>query len=140
MALVEAGILSPRDLAKLSSGRGAADVGGDCAVLAALFQRKAEDAEGKAAVGEEEINRAAEVAAALKAHWKPKAAAKKPGPDGMSPVEARDRLWSLLVIRHERLWAVGAYVYGHAVDTQVPALHALPEKASRAKAKPSAEA
>jgi len=122
LALGEAGVLTARDMAKLGSGRGAVDVGAECTALAALFRRKADDVEGKTAVEAEQLDRATEVGTALRTLMRPKGAAKKPGPDGLSPVEARDRLWTLLVMRHERLWAVGAYVFGHAVDEHVPAL------------------
>jgi hypothetical protein len=135
-ALVEAGVLAPRDLARLSPARGPADPGADCAVLASLFQRKAEDVADKTPVTEEDITRAAEIGASLRALWKPKGPARKPGPDGLSPAEVRDRLWTLLLVRHERLWAVAAYVYGHAADAQVPALHVAPvEKGARSKAR-----
>jgi hypothetical protein len=135
VALTEAGVLAPRDLAKLGGERGGVDVSADCAALASLFQRRAEDVAGKAPLEEGEVTRAAEIAAALKARWKPAGAARKPGPDGLSAVEKRDRLWTLLVLRHERLWAVGAYVYGHAVDQHVPALHAPIPSPRRGKAK-----
>jgi hypothetical protein len=143
-ALVEGGVLSPRDLARLSPARGAADPGGDCAALASVFQRRAEDVAGKTPVTEDEVARAAEIGASLRALWKPKGPARKAGADGLSPAEARDRLWTLLVLRHERLWAVAAYVYGHAADAQVPPLHApVAEKGTRARgraARPAASA
>ncbi len=88
--LVEAGVLGARDLARLSPERGATDVGADCALLAGLFQRKAEEIEGKSAAGAEEVARAAEVGLALRAHFKPTGSAKKAGASGMSPAEARD--------------------------------------------------
>ena len=134
-ALGEAGVITPRELAKLGRERGAVDVVGECSALAALFERRAADVAGKTPLGDDEVARAAEVGAALRALLKPKAAARKPGPDGLSPAEARDRLWTLLVLRHERLWAVGAYIYGHAVDDHVPPLTAPaaahPDKRSR---------
>jgi hypothetical protein len=40
----------------------------------------------------------------------------------------------LLALRHERLWAVGAYIYGHAVDEHVPRLLATPRVVSRVSA------
>ena len=50
-------------------------------------------------------------------------------------------LWTLLVARHERLWAVGAYVYGHAVDAHVPPLHAAAvEKGSKARGRAASRA
>ena len=132
-ALVEGEILAPRDLGRLGRERGGVDVAGDCSALGALFEKNAGEIEGHSAVDPAEAARAVELGAELKARLKPKGAARKPGPEGLSPAEVRDRLWTLLVLRHERLWAVGAYVYGHAVDEHVPALHAPPpSKAARA--------
>jgi hypothetical protein len=128
LALVEAGVLGPRERAKVGSERGAVDLAAALAALASLFQRKVEELEGKTPLDEGDASRAAELATALRARWKPSAAARKPGPDGMSAVERRDRLYTLLVHAHERLWAVGAYVFGHAVDERVPALGAVPAK------------
>jgi hypothetical protein len=132
VALAAAGLLAAKDLAKIGPDHGAVDAGGDCLLLAALLEKRAEEIAGQTPVPEEQLARAAEVGAALRAAWKPKAAAKKPGAGGLSLVEARDRLWTLLAMRHERLWAVGAYVYGHAVDAHVPALTA-PISAARPK-------
>ncbi len=122
LALAEAEVLSARDVAKLGNGRGAVDVGAECKALAGLFERRADEVEGKTAIDAEQVARAAEVGATLRALLRGKGAARKPGPHGPSPVEVRDRLWTLLVMRHERLWAVGAYVFGHAVDDHVPPL------------------
>lgn len=138
IALAEAGILGPRDAEKVRGKHGAIDAGADCAALAALFEKRAADVEGKTAITAEELARAAEIGATLRALWKPKGAARKPGADGLSPVEARDRLWTLLVMRHERLWAVGAYVYGQAVDEHVPPLTA-PAAGARPKKPAKAE-
>ncbi len=139
VALVEAGVLGPRDLAKLGKERGGVDVVADCAALGALFEKRASDVEGQSPAAEADVARAVELGAELRALLKPKGAAKKPGPDGLSPVEARDRLWTLLLMRHERLWAVGAYIYGHAVDEHVPALH-TPVPAAKRRGKASAGA
>lgn len=136
-ALVEGGVLAPRDLAKVHGEHGAVDAGADCLGLAVVFEKRAADVEGKTPIEEGKVARAAEVGAALRALWKPKGAARKPGAEGVSPVEARDRLWTLLVARHERLWAVGAYVYGHAVDEHVPPLTA---KIAGARTKKAAKA
>jgi hypothetical protein len=133
LALVEAGTLTARDAQKLGKDRGAVDLAADCAALASLFERRADEL-GEGGPAAEDVSRAAEIGRALKARWKPAGAGRKPGPDGLSAVDRRDRLWTLLVLRHERLWAVGAYVFGHAVDEHVPALHA-PVVAVRAKKK-----
>jgi hypothetical protein len=135
LALVEAGVLAARDVARLGDDRGAVDLAAQCAALASLFQRRAEEVEGKTPLDENDVARAAELGTALRARWKPAGTAKKPGPDGLSPVEKRDRLWTLLLMRHERLWAVGAYVYGHAVAEKVPPLHAPAPTPPRARTK-----
>lgn len=131
LALISAEVLAPKDIAKIGGDHGPIDAGADCLALSALFEKRAEDVADKTAVTPEQLARAAEIGATLRALGKPKAAAKKPGPSGMSPVEARDRLWTLLAHRHERLWAVGAYIYGHAVDEHVPPLTAPPTKAKK---------
>ena len=53
----------------------------------------------------------------------------------MSATEARDRLWTLLCQRHERLWAVGAYVFGYAVAEMVPGLVSPLSRKKSAKSK-----
>ena len=128
VALAQAGVLAPKDLAKIGGDRGAVDAGADCLALAALFEKRAADVEGRTPITEEQIARAAEIGATLRAARKPKAAARKPGPSGATAIDTRDRLWTLLAARHERLWAVGAYVYGHAVEDHVPPVCAQPVK------------
>ncbi len=130
-ALVAAEVLAPRDLAKLGNDRGSVDVGAECGALAALLQRRAEEVAGVSPCKDEDVARAAEIGSALRARWKPTGAGRKAGPDGLRPVDVRDRLWTLLVLRHERLWAVGAYIYGNVVDEHVPALHAAAPAAPR---------
>lgn len=124
LAAVAAGVLAPKEISKVGADHGAIDVGADCLALGALFEKRGADLEGRTPVTAEQVARASEIGATLRALAKPKGAAKKPGASGQSPVEARDRLWTLLSMRHERLWAVGAYVYGHDVDTHVPPLAA----------------
>jgi len=53
-------------------------------------------------------------------------------------VNERDRLWTLVVQGHERLWRAGAYLFGkELVDRMVPPLLGARAK-PRAKAKPTA--
>lgn len=133
-ALVEVGAIPGREMSKIGGTNGAVDAGADCAALAALFEKRGAEIAGLHPVGAEEIARAAEIGAALKAAWKPRAGARKPGAHGVSPVEARDRLWTLLLSRHERLWAVGAYIYGQSVSAHVPPIAvsaARPKKAAK---------
>lgn len=136
----EAGIFTAQEVAKVKEGRGPVDVASDCVALAALFTRHAEALEGKTAVTEGQVEQAAGVGAELLRRFKPlksKGARRKADAGTMSAAEARDRLWTLLSHRHERLWAVGAYVFGHAVDEMVPGLLARVPRKRKAKDRPA---
>lgn len=122
MAAAEAGIFTEKQLAKLKEGRGPIDAAGDCVALAALFTKQAAEIKGKTAVTAAQITRAAELGTELLRRLKTKKARGKAAAGSMSTAEARDRLWTLLSQRHERLWAVGAYIFGHAVDDLAPGL------------------
>jgi hypothetical protein len=133
----EAGIFTAQELAKVKEGRGPFDAASDCVALAALFTKHAQALEGKTAVTDGQVEQAAGVGAELLRRLKPKGARRKADAGTMSAAEARDRLWTLLAQRHERLWAVGAYVFGHAVDEMVPGLLARVQRKRKAKDKPA---
>jgi hypothetical protein len=132
LALAEEGVFTAREVAKVKPRRGAFDVAADCAALGAMFEKKAGDVEGQAPVTAEQWGRASELGCVLKAMLKPKGSKRAAAKGEPNAAEALDRLWTLLVERHERLWAIGAYVFGHAVDEHVPALLGpLPKGAGR---------
>jgi hypothetical protein len=129
----EAGFFSAKELAKVREGRGSSDMAGACVMLASLFTKHAEALAEKTAVTEEQVERAGEVGAELLRRFKPKGARRKGDAGTVSAAEERDRLWTLLSQRHERLWAVGAYVFGHAVDELVPGLLARAQPRAKSK-------
>jgi hypothetical protein len=133
----EAGIFTSKEIAKVKQGRGPIDAAGDCVALASLFTRQAAALKGKTAVTKAQVTRAAELGTELLRRLKPKGTRRKPDAGTASAAEERDRLWTLLCQRHERLWAVGAYIFGHELDDHVPGL--LSRRRPKAKKKPAAE-
>jgi len=128
-ALAAAGVFSDKEVAKIDRARGPIDTASDCMALGAMFTKHAAEVKGKSPVTSKQAARASELGAELKTRLKAKGVKKmKGGGIVMSAGEARDRLYTLLAERHERLWAVGAYLFGYAVDEHVPALLAPMQK------------
>lgn len=125
-SLVEAKILPAQEVAKIRAGKGQIDMALDCGALAALFRKHAPAIKGKSAVTAAQTERAAVVGAKLIEVLNPKGASKKrkAGSEEEQKASARDRLWSLLLQRHEDLWRAGAYLFGRDVDERVPSLMA----------------
>jgi hypothetical protein len=136
-AAAEAGIFTEQQVSKVKKGRGPIDAAGDCVALASMFTKQAAALKGKTAVTAQQVARAAELGTELLRRLKPKGTRRKADAGTVSGADARDRLWSLLAQRHERLWAVGAYIFGHAVDERVPGL--LSRVRRKAKKKPAEE-
>jgi hypothetical protein len=136
-AAAEAGIFTHKQVARVKKGRGSIDTAGDCVALASMFTKGAAALKGKTAVTTEQVMRAAELGTELLRRLKPKGTRRRADAGTVSATEARDRLWTLLAQRHERLWAVGAYIFGHAVDERVPGL--LSRMRRKAKKKPPEE-
>ena len=120
----------------IRKGRGAYDTASDCVALSSLFIKNAQAIRGKTSVTAEEIRQAAEVGSALVKVLKPEAGRRSRERTGAvkQAAEARDRLWTLLVQRHDNLWRAGAYLFGREVDTLVPALQSRVVARKRAKA------
>jgi len=138
-SLAEAEIFSGKEVEKIETGKGHIDAVNDCIALASMFTKRAAGIKGKTPVGAKQVMRAAELGTELKTLLKTKGAKKsKNGVVTMSAGEARDRLYTLLVQRYERLWAVGAYIFGYAVSEQVPTLLAQYHKPKSPK-KPNGE-
>jgi hypothetical protein len=57
-----------------------------------------------------------------------------------STVEARDRLWTLLVTRYELLWRTGAWLLGQKIDEKVPPLQSRRVKRKDESAEPETPA
>ena len=121
-ALAEAAVLQEKELPRVRRGSNARHASEDCVALATLFTTNAGRIAGKTPVTVRQVLEAAEVGADLRRRLKLEG--RGPGSaDGAAHIAGiRDRLWTLLVRRHERLWRVGAYLFGRAVEAHVPTL------------------
>lgn len=142
-ALVAAGLVPAREVKLIRAGRGAGDMADDCVALAALFRKYGAAIRGKTAVTAAEVRRAAELGTELQGLLRvPKAKTPKGAKAPTVADEAaalRDRLWTLLALRHDRLRRAAAWLFGfERLDEKVPPLGA--HRATPAKKKPAAPA
>lgn len=122
-ALADAGVIAAADVEKIRKGSGNLDAAGDLVALAALFGKHAKAIAGKSPIGAGDVKRAGALGSELLATLKPAAAKASGAKQGAEAAEARDRLWTLLVNRHDRLRRVGTWLFGEReVDAKVPAL------------------
>lgn len=123
VALAKSGVLPTAKVKKIQSGRGSRDMVQDCVDLAALFRENAAAIKGKTAVTKAQIDEAAAVGDELLKILKPARAKAKIPDDVQAAVDTRDRLWTLLQIRHrDNLRRAGAWIWVDDVDEHVPAL------------------
>ncbi len=124
-AIAEAGRLPVGPVDEIRAGHGFLDTANDCVDLAALFSKHRAKIAGLHALTPEQLSRAAELGAELVAALKPRLA--KPGEEAAvqaRAVEARDRLWTLLLRQHAELRRLGAFEWVDEVDAHVPPLQA----------------
>lgn len=124
-SLAHAKIFEAREVAKIRSGRGDIDAAKDCIELAALFVKHAPALRGKTPVTSAQVKEAAAVGTQLIALLKPSKVKtpKKVKQEAAEARDIRDRLWTLLDERHDKLRRVGAYLFGvRELDGHVPAL------------------
>jgi hypothetical protein len=135
LLLAEDDLIPQGALRKIKKGQGPLNAAHDCVQLAALFERHAARVAGKSSVTEEEVRRAGAVGSRLGTLIRPRGASrrKRRPAEFVQAVEDRNRLWTLLVERHETLWKVGAWLWGRQVDTYVPPLQSrrLPRRPSK---------
>ncbi|XXX71631.1 hypothetical protein WMF30_28700 [Sorangium sp. So ce134] len=123
VALMKAGVLPAQKVKKIMAGSGARDMVQDCVDLAQLFRDHAAEIRGKTAVTRAQIDEASTVGNQLLALLKPKGAKAKTPAAVKDAVEARDRLWTLLSLRHEeQLRRAGMWLWVDKVDEHVPPL------------------
>lgn len=91
--------------------------------LAALFGKEAAALRGKSPVTAAQIKETADIGTQLLTLLKPSRTRRiKAGPS--TATSDRDRLWTLVLARHDALWRAGAYLFGRDVDEKVPLLQA----------------
>jgi hypothetical protein len=120
-ALAQAGILDAAVVNQIRKGRGLLDVARDLIALAGLFNANALVIAGKTPITVDQVNRASELGTLLQGQLKPKGAPK------VKPVntaaDIRDRFWALVVQHYDRVWRVGALLFGQSeVSSKIPPL------------------
>jgi hypothetical protein len=120
VAFSEAGVLPSEVVDQILQGRGPADAANDCVDLVALFRKHEATLRGKSPITAADLEEAARLGSELQAQLS--ADAEKGSDELNSNVDARNRLWSLLVQRHRDLWRVGAWIWAQEVDEHVPPL------------------
>lgn len=136
-SLAAVGILPAHVVAKIRAGKGDIDAAGDCVELATLFAKNATEVRGKTPVTAALVKEAAEVGSQLQTVLKPRRsnAPQEMHEDVRKARDVRDRLWTLLVERHDRLRRVGAYLFGvNGLDKHVPSLQSAKRATPKAKA------
>jgi hypothetical protein len=119
--LSRAGLLPGAEIAKIKKGRGALDAAADCVELSELFSKHEKKIAGKHAATAQMLKSANEVGSYLLSTLKSSRAKEKKAVNGPA-VEARDRLWSLLVQRHKDLRRIAYYIWDDSFNDHVPAL------------------
>lgn len=126
VALAAAGLVPRREVEKIQEGRGAIDAAQDCVDLAAFFHRHAAVARGKTAVTAAQISRAATVGTELLRRLRKKTVKRDESPKGAlkEALDVRDRMATVLIVRHETARRAAHWLWGDALDKYVPALQA----------------
>ena len=123
-ALALAGLVPKAEVDTIRKGRGRLDAARDLVALAALFSKHGAALRGKHAVTAAQRTEAAGLGTELLTILKP-GRAKRTRAKPAVGTDERDRLWTLLVKRHDQLWRAGAYLFGRElVDAKVPSLQA----------------
>lgn len=134
-ALVLADLFPKAEVDKIRAGHGKLDAARDLVALVSLFAKRGAKVRGKHPVTAAQLKEASELGTGLLKILKPGRARRTPNEPAVGTDE-RDRLWTLLVQGHDRLWRAGAYLFGrNAVDTMVPSL--LANRAGRPKKAPA---
>jgi hypothetical protein len=107
------GLVDAREVKNIRAGRGKLDLAKDNVALAALFRTSAAALRGKTSVTPQQVARAEEVGTALVALIRPKGTVKRTKKGAKADLaDARNRMWTLLLNRYERVERVIAYLLG----------------------------
>lgn len=133
-ALAKSGVIPARPVAKIREGRGAIDSAQDCVDLSALFSKYSKEVKAKTAVTPAQRKDAAEVGTELLKRLRRKGTKRKDSAIVAAAVDARDRVWTLLVQRHDEARRAGMWIWGDEVDAHVPPLQsrAMPPRKKKA--------
>jgi hypothetical protein len=114
-------LLPAAEVERIKRGTGAIDAASDLVDLSALFERHAKRIAGKHAATPEMLTESARLGSKLVSTLR-STRAKRGSRKNDEAVVARDRLWSLLVLRHKDLRRVAYYIWDDAFSDHVPPL------------------
>jgi hypothetical protein len=118
------GLIPEPRVAQIRAGKGLFDLAHDGVALADLYGEYRSQIAGKHPFADAQIARAAELGHALMKVVTPDGARLTVSAAAAQALEERDRLFSLLVLRHAELRKAGFYLFGEEVDDKVPTLGA----------------
>ena len=118
------GILPESLVAQIRSGTGMFDAAQDGVALADLYGAYRGQIAGKHPFSDAQIARVAELGHALMKVITPEGARASVSSAAVKAMDERDRIYSLLLLRHGELRRAGYYLFGDEIDEKVPTLGA----------------
>jgi hypothetical protein len=119
--LAAVSLLPAQEVTRIKRGTGAIDAASDLVDLSVLFERHASAIKGRHAATPDMLAEAARLGSKLVATLR-STRAKRGSRKNDASVVARDRLWSLLVLRHKDLRRAAYYLWDDAFGDHVPSL------------------
>lgn len=140
-ALAKSGVIPARAVEKIREGNGQIDTAQDCVDLGALFLKYAKEVKGKTAVTAAQVKAAAELGTELLKRLRRKGTKRTASASVTAAVDTRDRLWTLLVQRHQEIRRAGMWFWGDDVDAHVPPLQSrvMPPRKKKSPSAPAAK-
>jgi hypothetical protein len=118
------GLIPEARVAQIRAGKGLFDAAQDGVALADLYGAYRSQIAGKHPFTEAQVARTAELGHALMKLVTPDGARTTVAVAAVKAQDERDRIYSLLLLRHGELRKAGFYLFGEAVDEKVPTLGA----------------
>lgn len=118
------GIVPESLVAQIRSGTGLFDAAQDGVALADLYGAYRGQIAGKHPFSDAQIARVAELGHALMKVITPEGARASVSSAAVKAMDERDRIYSLLLLRHGELRRAGYYLFGDEIDEKVPTLGA----------------
>jgi hypothetical protein len=118
------GLIPEARVAQIRAGKGLFDAAQDGVALADLYGAYRSQIAGKHPFTEAQVARTAELGHALMKLVTPDGARTTVAVAAQKAQDERDRIFSLLLLRHGELRKAGFYLFGEAVDEKVPTLGA----------------
>ncbi len=118
------GLVPEARVAQIRAGKGLFDAAQDGVALADLYGAYRGQIAGKHPFSDAQIARVAELGHALMKVITPEGARASVSSAAVKAMDERDRIYSLLLLRHGELRRAGYYLFGDEIDEKVPTLGA----------------